>query len=99
EEIFSEAKNCNLVELNDLLNTILPNVITDIGEGEMLSLLLNFSTDYKDYEIQQARIPYDGTFTPMNVGGASVIGIDIQANIDYLHRDVYGEDTGTTEKN
>ncbi|MBQ8317540.1 MAG: LCP family protein [Lachnospiraceae bacterium] len=99
EEIFSEAKNCNLVELNDLLNTILPNVITDIGEGEMLSLLLNFSTDYKDYEIQQARIPYDGTFTPMNVGGASVIGIDIQANIDYLHRDVYGEEVGTTEKN
>ncbi len=99
EEIFSEAKDSSLVELNDLLNTVLPNVITDIGEGEMLSLLLNFSTDYKDYEIKQARIPYDGTFTPMNVGGASVIGIDIQANIDYLHRDVYGEDTGTTEKN
>ena len=99
EEIFSEIKNCNLVELNDLLNTVLPNVITDIGEGEMLSLLLNFPTDYKDYDIKQARIPYDGTFTPMNVGGASVIGIDIQANIDYLHRDVYGEETGTTEKN
>ena len=98
-EIFSEAKGSNLVELNDLLNTILPNIITDISEGEMLSLLLNFSTDYKDYEIKQARVPYDGTFENMNVGGAAVLGIDIQANIDYMHRDIYGEDTGTADKN
>ncbi len=90
-EIFSEVKGSNLIELNDLLNTVLPNVITDISEGEMLSLLLNFSTDYKDYEIKQARVPYDGTFTPMNVGGASVIGIDIEMNIDYMHQDIYGE--------
>ncbi len=90
-EIFSEVKDSDLVELNNLLNTILPNIITDISEGEMLSLLLNFSTDYKDYDIKQARVPYDGTFTPMNVGGAAVLGIDIQMNIDYMHRDIYGE--------
>ena len=90
-EIFSEVKDSDLIELNELLNTILPNIITDISEGEMLSLLLNFSTDYKDYEIKQARVPYDGTFTPMTVGGAAVLGIDIQMNIDYMHRDIYGE--------
>lgn len=90
-EIFSEVKDSDLVELNNLLNTILPNIITDISEGEMLSLLLNFSTDYKDYDIKQARVPYDGTFENMNVGGAAVLGIDIQANIDYMHQDIYGE--------
>ncbi len=90
-EIFSEVKDSDLIELNDLLNTILPNIITNISEGEMLSLLLNFSTDYKDYDIKQARVPYDGTFENMNVGGAAVLGIDIQANIDYMHQDIYGE--------
>ncbi len=91
ETIFNELKGSSLSELNDVLNTVLPNVTTNISEGEMFSLLLNTTTDYRGYSIEQHRVPYDGTYTPMNVGGAAVLGIDVEMNVEYMHRDVYGE--------
>ncbi|MBQ9936238.1 MAG: LCP family protein [Lachnospiraceae bacterium] len=92
ETVFNKLKDCSLTELNGVLNAVLPNVITDIEEGEMLSLLLGTTTDYKNYEIKQCRVPYDGTVEHLNIGGAAVLGIDIQANIEYMHRDIYGDE-------
>lgn len=92
ETVFGKLKDADLVELNDALNVVLPNVITDIKEGEMLSLLLGTTTDYRHYDIKQCRVPYDGTVENLNIGGAAVLGIDIQTNVEYMHRDIYGED-------
>ncbi len=91
ETVFNKLKGSSLSELNDVLNTILPNVTTNISEGEMFSLLLNTTTEYRGYSIHQYRVPYDGTYTPMNVGGAAVLGIDIDTNVENMHRDIYGE--------
>ncbi|MGN0435346.1 MAG: LCP family protein [Wujia sp.] len=91
EAVIDKSRNLSLTKLNNLLEEVLPEVLTDIEEGEMLSLILNFTTDYKDYDIKQCRVPYDGTYSGLTIDGADVLGIDFQTNIDNLRRDIYGE--------
>lgn len=91
EAVINKSKKLSLSKLNDLLEEVLPEVLTDIEEGQMLSLVLNFTTDYKDYDIKQCRVPYDGTYSGLTIDGADVLGIDFQTNINNLRRDIYGE--------
>lgn len=91
EEIFDSMRECKLSELNKALNTVLPEITTNINEGEMLSLLLNYTTSYKNYEVLQCRVPRDGTFENLTINGAMVLGIDLQSNIDYMRESIYGE--------
>ena len=91
ELMFDKMKNCSLTEITDVLDVVLPEVTTDITEGEMFSLILGMTTDYKDYEVQQYRVPYDGTIQNLTINGAMVLGIDLQVNINNMRRDIYGE--------
>jgi LCP family protein required for cell wall assembly len=91
EEIFNNMKGASLTELNDMLNVILPELRTDIKEGELFSLMLGYVSSYKDYEVVQCRVPYDGTITNLVINGAMVLGIDMEANQEYLRENIYGE--------
>ena len=90
-QVFENMKDCSLSELNDILNTILPEVTTDIEEGEMFSLLLDTTAKYKDYDLKQYRVPYDGTIQDLTINGAMVLGIDLPQNIANMRRNIYGE--------
>lgn len=88
EQIFLEIKDCNLIELNSLLNKILPEVTTDLTEGETITLALGMSS-YGKYELVQSRVPYDGTYRSMRIRGMAVLGIDFEENIRNMKRDIY----------
>ncbi len=90
-EVFNSMKDCSLSEMNDVLNMVLPEVTTDIEEGEMFSLLINTTTKYKNYDLVQYRVPYDGTIQDLTINGAMVLGIDLPENIANMRRDIYGE--------
>lgn len=90
-EVFKNMKDCSLSELNDVLNIVLPELTTDIAEGEMFSLLLDTTTKYKNYDLKQYRVPYDGTIQNLTINGAMVLGIDLPENIANMRRDIYGE--------
>jgi hypothetical protein len=48
-------------------------------------------------DITQLRIPADGTFTDnVKVRGMDVLIPDLQANVDVLHKFIFGEDPVTT---
>ena len=96
QAIFDEMGNASLGEMKDVLNTVLPEVTTDIKEGEMFTLMLDFVRKYKDYEVVQCRVPKDGTITDLVINGAMVLGIDLPANIKYMRENIYGEQ-GETE--
>ena len=81
-------KNYNLIELNNLLNIILPEVTTDLTEGEAITLALGMNA-YKKYDLKQYRLPYDGTWRDMRIKGMAVLGIDFEENIRSLKRDLY----------
>lgn len=91
EEVFNNMKACKLSELNEVLNKVLPEITTNISEGEMLSLLLNYTVSYRNYEMSQCRVPKDGTIENLTINGAMVLGIDLQSNIDYMRESIYGE--------
>lgn len=84
------VKNCNLIELNSLLKKLLPNITTDLTEGECLSLILN-ATSYLSNDIESNRVPYDGTYGNLTVNKMMVIDVDFKENIEYLQRDIYGK--------
>lgn len=88
EQIFNKVKDYNLIELNSLLNIILPEITTDLTEGEAITLALSMNA-YKKYDLKQYRLPYDGTWHDMRIKGMSVLGIDFETNIQNLKRDLY----------
>lgn len=88
-QMFKQVRGCSLSELNNLLNALLPEVTTNIKEGELITLLLDFYSNYKDYDILQCRVPCDGTIQDLVINGAMVLGVDFQANINYMRENIY----------
>ncbi len=89
-EMIEKSKELNLLELDSLLNRVLPEVTTDLESGEIATLLLN-AFDYMNYDIQELRIPADGTFTNEYINGMSVLSVDFDSNMQLLQQTVYGE--------
>ena len=89
EKVFEKAKQMNLLELNDLLNCLLPEVSTDMSEKEVLFLLLK-GPAYLQYDLKSLRIPADGTYESLRINGMEVLGVDLEANRKLLEQEVYG---------
>lgn len=79
EKVFEKVKTLNLLEINDLLNTFLPQVKTNLTQKEILSLLLKV-LDYFQYDLESHRLPVDDSWKYMRVNGMSVLGIDLEKN-------------------
>ncbi len=90
EQIFKKVKNSELAEIKALLNIILPQITTNLTEGEIFSLILSLPS-YIDYDIEQWSIPMAGTYSSKRIRGMAVLGIDFNENIDELHSKVYDE--------
>ena len=88
-EIITESKKLNLVQLDKLLNKVLPEINTDLTDGEIANLLLN-AFDYMKYDIQQLRIPADGYFTNEVIYSMDVLNPDFAANSAFIQYIVYG---------
>lgn len=89
EKVFEKAKQMDLLELNDLLNCLLPEVSTDMSEKEVLFLLLK-GPAYLQYDLKSLRIPADGTYESLRINGMEVLGVDLEANRKLLEQEVYG---------
>ena len=89
KKVFEKAKQMDLLELNDLLNRLLPEVSTDMSEKEVLFLLLK-GPAYLQYDLKSLRIPADGTYESLRINGMEVLGVDLEANKKLLEQEVYG---------
>lgn len=89
EELIVEAKGSSVSELNRLLKAILPEVTTDISESDMIDLMTDYATTYKNYKIESCRVPVDDSITNLVINGADVLGIDFEQNIDYLKENIF----------
>jgi len=90
EQIFMNVKDLGLSKLNQLLKVILPQVTTNLTEGEIISLILSLPK-LSSYDLMQCRIPIDGSYKPLIIRGMEVLGIDFEENIDELNKVIYGE--------
>jgi LCP family protein required for cell wall assembly len=78
-KVFEKAKNLSLLEMNELLNTFLPMIKTNLTQEEILSLALK-ALDYLQYDLDSHRLPVDGSYQFMQINGMSVLGIDLEQN-------------------
>lgn len=92
EQIFLGVKDLNLIDMNNLLNVILPQVTTNLTKGELFSLILSLPS-YRKYELQQWRVPINGSYTDLRIRGMEVLGIDFEENINEIQSRIYGEKT------
>ena len=79
KKVFEKAKTLNILQINDLMNTFLPQIKTNLTQEEILSLLLK-SLDYLQYDLDSLRLPVDGSWKYMRVNGMSVLGLDLEMN-------------------
>lgn len=89
-KVLDKMKGMSLSRLNGLLNSMLPQITTNLSEGELFSLILSLPA-YSKYNTQQWSIPEKGTFSYLRIDGKAVLGIQFQKNIADLQRRVYGK--------
>ena len=85
--ILSEVKK-NPFKLYKLANGAAPYLETDLSKGE-LNRIAALAMPCLGGDMPQQRVPFDGTWQYANIGGASVITIDEEANkeklLDYIY--------------
>lgn len=89
EQVFHKIKDIGLLELNSLMNKILPQVTTNLTQGEIFSMILSLPS-YAKYDLQQWSIPVNGSYSNMRIRGMAVLGIDFDKNIKEIQKRIYG---------
>ncbi len=87
--IVQKAGNTSLFKLSDILKDILPVVETDLNPLELTKLAMGALIIYRNYDIEQARIPADDTWKSANKKGQDVLEADLGANQKYLENFLY----------
>ena len=80
-----------------ILNAALPEVTTDIKEDDIINYMLKVLL-IGNTEIEQFRVPIDGSYYNQNVAGSSVLGIDVEQNKEALQKFIFGEDKDSKKK-
>ncbi len=95
--IFNELKSADIMTITNICMKALNYVTTDLSEKQIRSLLMSVIS-MGTTEIEQLRIPYEGSFTEgrLSGGGAWVIQPDYELNAQALQYFIFGtgEDPG-----
>ena len=96
-ELIKKAKSASLTELNELVNTIFPEVSTDLTQKDIISMM---PVMLKYDMATSGGFPYDKTTdTPSKKIGSIVIPCDLESNVIQLHKQLFGtEDYQPSEK-
>lgn len=82
--IIKKATKTSIPDLLNLVEQVVPNISTDIGRNELLSLGVNALLRYIRYDIVQQQMPADGTWRDSYVNGSYVIKFDEEENRQIL---------------
>ncbi len=96
EKIIEKFKSLSIFEMNSVLETILPELTTNMSKTEIYFLCLRLPF-IMGYDMKQFRIPYGeqntGTWSYGDYNGQSVLDIDFDRNNELFKKVViYGED-------
>lgn len=85
-----QTQNLNVLELDSMLNNVLPMVQTNLTEKEITSLML-LAPRYQGITLEQMTIPtYETCWNSVGVDGRKMIGVDFEANAQILKEFFYG---------
>lgn len=89
-KIFNKYKEKSVLELLSIFNDCLPQVKTNISKDDMEELMLTV-LDNRITKLEEFRIPVSGTFSSVKIGGADVISVKWDKNIQELHKKIFGD--------
>lgn len=98
KEMIKKSKKLSIIEMDKLANKIFPQIKTDVTEGEMATLLIEM-LDYRNYKVQEFRVPMDDTYTNEVINGMDVLNVDFYTNSEMLKKKVYGSIATDEEAN
>jgi LCP family protein required for cell wall assembly len=87
--VVEAVKDCSLSELNDVINTVLPMIQTNMTKMDIAEMML-YALDFLTSEFDQMTIPKQGTYggIPIRKGGYGFC-VDYEINNDLLYRFLY----------
>lgn len=85
--ILSKVKKQSLLKIDDLIDTVLPQIKTNLSNSDILTL----GAKLKDFNIKGSKgFPYTVTTGYLN-GGAYVFPADLENDVIELHKKVFGD--------
>ena len=85
-KLIEKARTLSLLEINDLVSTILPDITHDISEVRMLRLLAGVPA-FLTYDLAQSRVPYADLYVSRN----EILYPEMEATIARLQEEIYGQ--------
>lgn len=87
--VVEALKDSSLIELNDLADTVLPLIQTNLTKLEIADLIL-YAPNFLRSEFDQMTIPKQGTYGGMSIrNGGGAFAVDYEINNDLLYRFLY----------
>ncbi len=80
----SQCKNLSFAQVNNLINSVLPLVATDMSNTKILSYALDLFPLLSNSTVVQQRIPIEGSYKLCYVGAMSVVLADVEMNHQFL---------------
>lgn len=92
QSVVLSAKDMSLLDLNNMLDTVLPLIQTNLTTMDILGLI-SYAPAVLGREFEQMTIPAKDTYGSMKgMGGRYLYAVDYQKNSEILHEFLYGED-------
>ena len=96
EAIIDKVKSLNYFQLFNVAMQCLPFVTSDLMADDIETYLnMVMSVGIENFEIEEYRIPGDGTYNFVTIRKMSVLQIDIPKNREKLHEFIYGDGTSS----
>lgn len=95
--VIKDAPTALLRNPLDLADGLLTNITTNLTKAEMGSLLMQAGKAVT-YDIVQASIPLEGTYSNANIRGMAVLQVDFEKNKEYIRTQIYGGKDDTTDR-
>lgn len=91
--IIDQLTKTNPATLVKIMQEVLPMISTDITRNELVSLGVGAVTSYLRYDIEQAQVPAEGTWSNLRVSlDGLVLKMDIEKNAKLLKEFLYSEE-------
>lgn len=87
--LFDKAKSQGISKVAALAAVVLPYIETNISKSEMMDFGVKVM-GFGKTNLQQLRIPADGTYKSKTINGMQVLVPDLQKNTDLLHSFIFG---------
>ncbi|MBQ2802921.1 MAG: LCP family protein [Lachnospiraceae bacterium] len=78
-----------LTNPKEMINGIMPNLTTNLTQGECYRLCFTAAGALAGYEIVQGSIPVEGTYSNATIRDMAVLEVDFEANKQYIRDTIY----------